>query len=70
MTRNSLGGLCALFTKAVPLDATGNTFPDCSAPRSLEDISTTALCESVTTYSDVWYRGAQAPLLASCTKGM
>jgi hypothetical protein len=68
--RNSLGGLCALFTKAVPLDATGNTFPDCAEPRSLDDISTTALCEAVTTYADVWYRGAQAPLLASCTKGM
>jgi len=69
-TKNTYAGLCALFTRNTPIDATGNTFPDCSTPRSLTDIGTEAGCEAITTYNDVWYRGATLPITASCTKGM
>jgi hypothetical protein len=54
----------------VPLDATGNTFPNCAAPRSLADISTDGGCEIITAYNDIWYRGSTAPIQASCTVGM
>ena len=70
MNRNSLAAICAMFTKSPPLDATGNAFPLCSAPKSLDDISSIAGCEDVTTYADVWYRGGTQPITAGCTAGM
>lgn len=67
--KNSLAAICAI-TRTSPLDATGNTFPFCSAPRHLDDISNTAGCEAITSYQDVWYRGDTLPIMASCTAGM
>jgi len=68
-TKNSHAAVCALFTRTTPLDATGNTFPTCSAPRSLDDIGTAAGCEAITAYQDIWYRGATVPINANCTTG-
>jgi hypothetical protein len=68
--KNSLASVCALFTKSVPLDATGNTFPLCDTPRSIADVSTAGGCEAITAYADVWYRGTTVPITASCSKGM
>jgi hypothetical protein len=68
--KNSLGAICAMFTRSPPFDATGNTFPYCTAPKSLADIATEGGCEIVTAYSDVWYRGGTLPITAGCTVGM
>lgn len=68
--KNSMAGVCALFTQATPMNVQGNTFPECGTPRSLGDIGTSAGCESITEYEDVWYRGASVPVTTGCTKGM
>lgn len=67
--KNSMAGVCALFTQGTPMNIAGNTFPDCSAPRSLGDIGSSAGCESITEYEDVWYRGASVPVTTGCTRG-
>jgi hypothetical protein len=68
-SKNTFAALCAMYTQSVPLNATGNTFPNCDTPQSLDSIGTSSGCDAITSYKDVWYRGATVPIMASCTKG-
>ena len=68
--RNEKAALCAGGTRTTPMAAVTNRWVTCpTQTKSLGDISTTASCESITSYSDIWWRGVAAPDAASCSFG-
>ena len=68
--RSSQAAICAITTPAVAMPAVGNRFSDCTSFKNLADISTTAGCEAITGYADIWWRGLNPPDASSCTKGL
>ncbi len=65
---NKIAGVCVANTPGTATPIVGNKFSACPVtPRPCTEVSRDAECETVSTYSDVWYLGTSAPDASSCS---